>query len=102
MKPIARKPIPRRFHQARWDEPIIFELSQPGGRGILVPEVDTTIEEEVGDVELKIPQNMRRETPPARSAGASLCGVGPPCRGWTKTRNCPRSGAVPKLAHTRR
>jgi len=65
MKPIARKPIPRRFHQARWDEPIIFELSQPGARGILVPEVDTTIEEEVGDVEQKIPQNMRRETPPA-------------------------------------
>ena len=28
--PIGPKPVPRRFHQARWDEPIIFELSTPG------------------------------------------------------------------------
>ena len=24
------------FHQAKWDEPIIYELSTPGERGILV------------------------------------------------------------------
>ena len=31
------------FHQARWDEPVIFELGQPGQRGILVPEVEEEI-----------------------------------------------------------
>ncbi len=34
--PVAPKPALRRFHQARWDEPIIFELTTPGERGILV------------------------------------------------------------------
>ena len=38
----------RRFHQARWDEPIIFELSQPGQRGILVPEVEAGIRDKAG------------------------------------------------------
>ena len=28
--PVAPKPALRRFHQASWDEPIIFELSTPG------------------------------------------------------------------------
>ena len=37
------KPRPRRFHQARWDEPIIFELSCPGQRGILIPGVEDEI-----------------------------------------------------------
>ena len=27
--PIAPKPGIRRFHQARWDEPLVFELSTP-------------------------------------------------------------------------
>lgn len=65
MKPIARKPLPKRFHQASWDEPIIFELSQPGARGILVPPVDAGIEEKVGDVLEELPQSLCRKTPPA-------------------------------------
>jgi glycine dehydrogenase subunit 2 len=58
------KPKLRRFHQARWDEPIIFELSQPGQRGILMPEVEAGIEEEVGDVLASLPEKMRRTQPP--------------------------------------
>gem|GEM_PF-5633584 len=27
----------KKFHQARWNEPIIYELSEPGQRGVLVP-----------------------------------------------------------------
>ena len=27
----------KRFRQARWNEPIIYELSEPGQRGVLVP-----------------------------------------------------------------
>ena len=41
--PIAPKPLLRRFHQARWDEPVIFELSVPGERGVLVSEIEVEI-----------------------------------------------------------
>lgn len=58
------KPILRRFHQAKWDEPIIFELSRPGQRGILVPEVEEGIEQQVGDVLADLPDDLRRENLP--------------------------------------
>ncbi|HSR33758.1 MAG TPA: hypothetical protein VLY63_24590, partial [Anaerolineae bacterium] len=54
----------RRFHQARWDEPIIFELSQEGQRGILVPEVEEGIRAQTGDVLAILPEGMRRRQPP--------------------------------------
>jgi glycine dehydrogenase subunit 2 len=55
----------RKFHQAKWDEPIIFELSQPGERGIVMPGVETAIEEEVGDGLSSLPEHMiRKEQPP--------------------------------------
>jgi len=59
------RPNLRRFHQARWDEPIIFELSSKGQRGILVPEVEQEIRETVGDALATLPQKMRRAQPPA-------------------------------------
>ena len=58
------KPNLRRFHQARWDEPIIFELSRQGRRGILVPPVEDEITEKVGDALATLPGNMRRNQPP--------------------------------------
>jgi len=58
------KPNLRRFHQAKWDEPIIFELSREGQRGILVPEVEDGIRNEVGDVLATLPEEMRRKQPP--------------------------------------
>jgi glycine dehydrogenase subunit 2 len=58
------RPNLRRFHQARWDEPIIFELSRQGQRGILVPEVEDEISETVGDVLATLPDHMRRQQPP--------------------------------------
>jgi glycine dehydrogenase subunit 2 len=58
------KPNLRRFHQARWDEPIIFELSRPGQRGMLVPEVEAGISRQVGDVLAALPESMRRKEPP--------------------------------------
>ena len=48
--PLAPKPPLRRFHQARWDEPIIFELTTPGERGVLVSQVEPGVREVVGDV----------------------------------------------------
>jgi len=58
------KPNLRHFHQAKWDEPIIFELSREGQRGILVPEVEDGIRSEVGDVLATLPETMRRKQPP--------------------------------------
>ncbi len=42
--------VRKNFHQARWDEPMIYELSTPGVRGILPPEVEDEISASVGDV----------------------------------------------------
>jgi len=59
------KPNLRRFHQARWDEPIIFELSQPGQRGILPPEAEGEVREIAGDVLSTIPDTLRRKQLPS-------------------------------------
>ena len=55
----------RDFHQARWDEPVIFELSAEGERGVLLPETEPGIERAVGDVAASLPRSVRRRTPPA-------------------------------------
>ncbi len=61
MKRIKRDNKVRNFHQASWDEPIIFELSREGERGVLVPKADEEIIAKVGEGVDKIPQSMRRE-----------------------------------------
>jgi len=62
--PVIKKPKIRRFHQARWDEPVIFELSKPGQRGVLPPEIEEDIIKEVGDVMISLPETMRRRKLP--------------------------------------
>lgn len=52
------------FQQARWDEPIIYELSTPGVRGIIPPEVEPEIKAVVGDAVGKLPATMRRKELP--------------------------------------
>ncbi|HLA17377.1 MAG TPA: aminomethyl-transferring glycine dehydrogenase subunit GcvPB [Candidatus Limnocylindrales bacterium] len=63
-RPIGPKPVPRRFHQARWDEPIIFELSISGARGILPPLTEPAIAAVVGNPADALPPGVRRERPP--------------------------------------
>jgi glycine dehydrogenase subunit 2 len=63
--PIAPKPALRRFHQASWDEPIVFELSTPGERGVLVSPPETGVRSVVGDVVAALPDALRRSQPPA-------------------------------------
>jgi hypothetical protein len=58
--------VRKNYHQARWDEPMIFELSTPGVRGILPPEPEKEIADAVGDVAGKLPAGIRRKKPPAR------------------------------------
>jgi glycine dehydrogenase subunit 2 len=63
--PIGPKPVPRRFHQARWDEPIIFELSTPGARGVLPPATEPGITDLVGSPASALPAGVGRAAPPA-------------------------------------
>lgn len=58
--PIAPKPALRRFHQASWDEKIIFELTTPGERGVLVSRPEAAVTAAVGDVVADLPSGMRR------------------------------------------
>lgn len=59
------RPHLRRFHQARWDEPVIFELNNPGDRAMYVPDAGEEMRSAVGDAAAKIPTDMRRSHPPA-------------------------------------
>ena len=63
--PIAPKPVLRRFHQARWDEPIIFQLSTPGQRGILVSPTEPALAANISGEPGAVPESLRRATPPA-------------------------------------
>lgn len=54
----------RNFHQAQWDENIIYELSRKGERGVLVPDVEKEITGSVGDGFSKIPPTMLRKEKP--------------------------------------
>jgi glycine dehydrogenase subunit 2 len=65
IRQIQPKPAVRRFQQARWDEPILFELNQPGQRGILIPPVEDGIQKEAGDASLQLPDPLRRRERPA-------------------------------------
>ncbi|MCX6566034.1 MAG: aminomethyl-transferring glycine dehydrogenase subunit GcvPB [Candidatus Aminicenantes bacterium] len=62
---IGKNSTLRNFHQAKWDEEVIFELSNPGERGLVVPGVEAGIEEIAGDGISSIPEIMRRKEPPA-------------------------------------
>ncbi len=53
----------RNFHQAKWDEEIIFELDTPGQCGVLTPQIEPEIEQLVGDGISTLPQNMKRVQP---------------------------------------
>ncbi|GAB3119649.1 aminomethyl-transferring glycine dehydrogenase subunit GcvPB [Glaciibacter psychrotolerans] len=59
--PIAPKPALRRFHQASWDEKVIFELTTPGERGVLVSRPEAAVTAAVGDVVADLPEGLRRK-----------------------------------------
>ena len=64
MKRINRsEQVKVRFHQAKWDEDIIYELSTPGERGILVGEPEEAIASEVEGA-AAIPESMKRSAAP--------------------------------------
>src|SRR5208283_5524777 len=57
------KSLLRKFHEAKWDEQIIFEMSVPGERGILVREPEAEVAKEVGSGVGTIPMKLRRKEP---------------------------------------
>ena len=50
------------FKQARWNEPVIFELGRQGRRGFIVPKVEGLIKECVGDIGTLLPEKMVRKS----------------------------------------
>ncbi|MCB0731903.1 MAG: aminomethyl-transferring glycine dehydrogenase subunit GcvPB [Ignavibacteriae bacterium] len=54
----------RKFHQAKWDEQIIFELNTPNERGIYPPKAEKEITKIVGNGISKLPRNMIRKKKP--------------------------------------
>lgn len=64
MKKIKRDHKVRQFHQAKWDEPIIFELSRPGQRGVVPPSAECEIVEQVGSGLDRLPSKLVRKEEP--------------------------------------
>lgn len=58
------KKLLRNFHEAKWDEPIIYEMSTPGERGVLVPKTCDSIIEKVKDTINDIPDVLKRKELP--------------------------------------
>ena len=54
----------RRFRQAYWEEPLIFELGVEDRVGFTVPPVEAEVSDAVGDIEELVPSNMLRGDPP--------------------------------------
>ncbi len=52
------------FHQARWNEPLIFELSIPGTIGHSIPPVESDIRQAIGSIDSIIPAGLRRDSAP--------------------------------------
>ncbi len=59
-----KEPKLRDFHAAKWDEPVIMEMSRPGERGIVVSGGDSTIKQSIGDPQAFVPAQMRRKALP--------------------------------------
>ena len=51
----------RNFQQARWDEPFVMDMGNPGERGIIIGDV---AEEAHADLASLVPGGMLRQTPP--------------------------------------
>ena len=55
---------PRKYHAARWNEPIIHELSNKGERGIIPPLLEEEIAEKTERASSYVPESIRRTDPP--------------------------------------
>ena len=54
----------RNFHEAQWDESIIYEQSVPGSRAVTVPDVSKEAAPVTGDVSTLMPECLKRKQKP--------------------------------------
>ncbi|MBD3405926.1 MAG: aminotransferase class V-fold PLP-dependent enzyme [Candidatus Lokiarchaeota archaeon] len=54
----------RKVRQARWDEPLLFERSNPGVLAHQVPKLEQEIQDAFGSLDSIIPKSMKRESAP--------------------------------------
>ena len=54
----------RDFHEARWDEPFIMEMGNPGERGVLIPRASEGVQRGSGSAADLIPARLRRKKAP--------------------------------------
>lgn len=54
----------RNFHEARWDEQLIFDMSVPGERGVLLPQPSAEVEAAVKDCWEGLPDFLKRKKDP--------------------------------------
>lgn len=57
------KSIDTGYQAPRWNEPIIHEISKSDRRGMILPDVDSDIIDEQGDIDNLIPIGMKRDSP---------------------------------------
>ena len=55
----------KRFHQAKWYEPLIFEKSSPGVIGHLFPALEPEMAKTVGALDPLVPKTLKRQSRPA-------------------------------------
>ena len=58
----------RNFHQARWDEPFILDMGNPGERGIVINTLEAEMLEDIDfdiDIDTLIPTGLTRKVAPA-------------------------------------
>jgi glycine dehydrogenase subunit 2 len=55
----------RRYHAAVWDEPLVMAMGAPDRRGVVFDEAEPGVAPVVGDLDLLVPDGMRRSVPPA-------------------------------------
>lgn len=54
----------RNFQEMKWDDPLIFELSEPGSRSIVLPLPGEDVKAITGDMENLIPLSLKRKDKP--------------------------------------
>jgi len=61
---VSNHPHKSKVRQARWDEPLLFERTNPGVIAHQFPTPEEGVRKQVGKLADVIPKSMRRKNPP--------------------------------------
>lgn len=59
-----KKTVKNGFHQAKWEEPTVYDIGSPGERGIIAVQLEDEISRVIGKPEKLVPGGMLRKAPP--------------------------------------